>query len=287
MKTKFIVLFASVLTFFAVILRSFQLLSFVEGNTGFFIPETERTGIILTAVIFVLLFVAFILTFTGRRQPSRIPSFNKLLSVCAVILGFAFLYEALALKLPHRIPYVLKAITCVLGFAGGIVMIWYGLLGFIKNLPFRRGLLIITVCYSFMRLVTSFVCYAPTARTADSVIDIFALCSVLVFFLYFAKIYCWIDMDKSCIRIFPFAVLSVGFCTVNTLPKLIMYLLGKPELVHSSPAFVVTDLALALFIGVFTYSLYRAKNLPVKHHTSKMMSSKNIAVKDNSFYLNR
>ena len=158
-----------------------------------------------------------------------------------------------------------------------------GCLGLVKGLPFRRGFTILIVLYFFMRLVVSFSSYSSISNVSDNVFDIFMLCATLVFFLYFAKVYCLISPEKSCFRVLPISFLAFSFTALNTIPKLLLLCAGRPALDHDTPSCLITNIAMGVFIAVFTLRLFSKNNLPVKRRSTRIIDDSVLPVSDKSF----
>lgn len=267
----------------AVILRCFQLLVLTMENTGFFIREYSVLGKLSSFLILILCVFPFMLSLNGKRQPSHPPAYHKPLCFAAYIVAAAVLIEVLTNGFAGTVPLFLVVLYRLSGILAAAVFVAYGCLGFVKKFNFLRGALILTVIFMFMRLVISFSSYSSLAGITDSYFDIFMLCSYLCFFLFFAKTVCFVSIKKSCFNILPSAFLSIFFTAVNTIPRLLMYMFKKSALVHPTPTYLFTNIAIGVFIGLFAFYLFSKSNFRVKRHTTVILPENHSDISNDSF----
>lgn len=269
------------------VLRCAQLLLLTAENTGFFLSEYKTVGMAITMVIILLVVLPFIFAVKGKRQPTQPPSNNRILSIAALCVALTVFIEVLTNDFPQFISIVLIYAYRATGIAAAVVMMCYGLLGFVKNFNFLRGWLSVAIVFAFFRLIVAFSCYSSLAGVADSYIDIFMLCAQLCFLLYFAKTVCDISIRKSSFAVLPTAIVAIYFTAINTLPKIIMYCIGKSSLVHPSPVYLITNLAIGAFAIAFAYSLFCKENMRTKVPSTIILPADNVEVSDDSFYMDK
>ncbi len=283
LKNKKIVKYSKWIILAAILLRCVQLIFFTADRSGFFIPKFHYVGIVFSFLIFELLIVPVVFSFLGRRQPSHPPSYYRSICAAAFLVALTFVIEALTNNFGGLVSPILVIPYRLFGIIGAAALAAFGCLGFIKDFNFLRGFVVSSVVFVFFRLIITFSCYSALASVTDSVFDIFMQCSQLVFMLYFAKSICFIDTDASCFAVLPTGMLTIGFTSVNVLPKLLMYIIGKSAVVHDSPVYLITNLAIGIFAAAYTYHMFCLKNFRAKKHTTKILPKDVADVPDDSF----
>ena len=283
LKNKKIVKYSIHLFLAAVVLRCVQLLFFTMENTGFFIAKFEIPAVIICFVIIGLIAAPFFMSLKGKRQPTHPPANYKSICAAAYLIAFAILIEVLTNGFANAVSPLLILPYRIFGVLAAAAFAAYGCLGFVKNFSFLRGFMAVTVIFAFFRLIITFNCYSSLAGVTDSYFDIFMQCTQLVFLLYFAKSVCFVKTEDSCFAVLPSCILMLGFTAVNVIPKLVMYCVGKSEVVHHTPTYLFTNLALGIFAVVYTYNMFSKKNFEVKHHSTVILSKEHADVPDDSY----
>lgn len=283
LKNKKIVKYSKILIAAATILRCIQLIFFTMENTGFFIAKYKTAGMILSFLILGLIACPFIFSLKGKRQPTHPPANYQTICGAAFLVAFAILIEVLTNGFANVISPFLIYPYRVFGILAAAAFAAYGCLGFVKNFNFLRGFMVLVVLFGFFRLIVTFSCYSSLAGVTDSYFDIFMQCSQLCFLLFFAKSVCLIKTEDSCFAVLPTAMLTIGFTAVNVIPKLLMYCIGKSELVHPSPTYLFTNLALGIFAAIYAYRMFSIKNFDLKRPSTIILSKKFADVSDDSF----
>ena len=262
MKYKKIILFFCIIMPLSILLRTFQLFFTVETKTGFFKSEYETAGFYLLLLIIAVCVSLAVICFTGHRNPEHPPKINPLISFASffAVLGVAAgVYDARLS--PVAMPWQIALLT-VSGFIAAVYFILYAVSGFI-NLKLSPLLSVLPSVYFIMRITCSFTAISSLALISDNILIISALCVMLLFFLNFGKLYNGIDTERNFRKLMASGLVSIVLCFTQSIPHIIINLTTHNGYLHTSNADNFSVLSFGIFIAVFTFSHFSAKNIKV------------------------
>ena len=262
MKYKKIILFFCIIMPLSILLRTFQLFFTVETKTGFFKTEYETAGFYLLLLIIAVCVSLAVICFTGHRNPEHPPKINPLISFASffAVLGVAAgVYDARLS--PVAMPWQIALLT-VSGVIAAVYFILYAVSGFI-NLKLSPLLSVLPSVYFIMRITCSFTAISSLALISDNILIISALCVMLLFFLNFGKLYNGIDTERNFRKLMASGLVSIVLCFTQSIPHIIINLTTHNGYLHTSNADNFSVLSFGIFIAVFTFSHFSAKNIKV------------------------
>ena len=203
-----------------------------------------------------------VICFTGHRNPEHPPKINPLISFASffAVLGVAAgVYDARLS--PVAMPWQIALLT-VSGFIAAVYFILYAVSGFI-NLKLSPLLSVLPSVYFIMRITCSFTAISSLALISDNILIISALCVMLLFFLNFGKLYNGIDTERNFRKLMASGLVSIVLCFTQSIPHIIINLTTHNGYLHTSNADNFSVLSFGIFIAVFTFSHFSAKNIKV------------------------
>lgn len=229
-------IFLGVATLSAIILRTVMSFFIIEANSGFI--KSENLGVAIFIIV-VLLLAATAVYFFGANsetQKSQKPSFKGLFPrIVSLLLGASMIISAF---MPSILPSWQKGLESLLSLAFGLYLIFYALKRFIKiKLP--DLLCVISVVYWLIKLVNLFTTYSALSNTFDNIFEIFTLCSVLFFFLSFAKGICLEPNEKSIKTLNASAYLASFMAFACSAPKAIIVLTNNQAILGDNKSFLI------------------------------------------------
>ena len=268
MKFKYLS-FSAIGVFFAtVIMRIVQLLYMVDTGTGFIKQPYKRISFDISVLIIFLIFALTFFSFYIRRSPVKMPRPNFVLGAVSAGLGLSILYEVFDMKYAERIPAWQIVFLTVFGLLSAVFFIVYGAKGFFKfHLP--RITYVLPCFYWVAKIICTFSEISSIALITDNVFIIASYCAVLIFMLEFAKLANFIDVNKNYKKMFPAAICSILLSAVYCVPRVLITIFGKGNVLHQDVTPVISVFFTFLFILVFSYYHFGNKNLiKKKHHRS-------------------
>ena len=234
----------------------------VETNTGFFKSEYETAGFYLLILIIAVCASLAIICFTGHRNPENPPKINPLISFASVfaVLGIAAgAYDARIT--PVTMPWQIALLT-VSGILAAVYFLLYAISGFI-DLKLSPLLSVLPSVYFIMKIICSFTAISSLALISDNILILSALCVMLLFFLSFGKLYNGIDTERNFRKLMASGLVSTVLCFTQSIPHIIINLTTHNGYLHTSNADNFSVLSFGIFIAVFTFSHFSAKNVRV------------------------
>lgn len=259
MQFKKILLFFTVALPLSVALRLVQLGYTVDMTTGFFKTEYKPYGLYILIAIFVFAAATAFFAFTSHRAPEHPPRVNPVLAGAALLLCLALLYELAAESFPESVPYWQTALLKLSGFATAMFLALYAVGAFLA-LPIPEICTVIPMVYLILRIICYFTAISSLALISDNVLLIASYCAMLLFMLYFAKLYNKSEGDSNFRRLMASGLASTLFCLTQSVPHIIINFINGFTYVHTSMSANITVLCLGLFSAVFTFSHFSKRN---------------------------
>ena len=261
MKSKLLWIFGIILLPLGVVGRTVQLLNMTEPTTGFFKKEFAGLGIGM-GVLLGLCFVALLVMTYMNKQSWRKPEGRSLpVAVAAFLLAAAQLYEAATVMLSDN-RVVFATVLHMLLLFGSVA--FFAMLGIsrISDLPLPRTLTVLPVLLWVYKLVAAFIDFTGIANIAENMVTTAMLCFSLLFMLEQGKFLSG-DRKKTGRWLLGGGLCTAVLCAVSTLPRYIVLVMGRTDLLHDGQLPNPTDLVLAVYVLVFIGSLF-TWNAPVR-----------------------
>lgn len=253
----------------ATLLRFAQLYFTIDGATGFSVLGSyEKVNIIIYALIFVLIAIpTFFSAVSSNRQPTRAPipkSFplltaaNFVVAICLIATA-CFKFMALETYAP------LALLELLLLLVSGVWFMLYATAGLVKiKLP--TALSMTPIFLYLFKLISIFISHNGLANISENIIETLFLCALLYFFLLQSKILCKVTIRKTSRHIFPVALVTFMLMLIGDIPTLLISLVGKTEVLHTSSTFNLEYLIVGVYALIFTLQLYSKNKWPASHY---------------------
>ena len=244
------------------LLRALQLLTLIDGSTGFGKVGREYTGLnitvyLITGLVAVAIFV--LTSFFSKRQPVSAPdmSLSPSLSVFCFIMVLYHLFGVGAYLLSGKeITTTFGALYLIFLSVSIVFYILYGISGF-SSVKFPKLLSVAPVLLCGYNLISAFIGYTGMANISDSIYECIFLCLALFFFLLHGKVISSVEIRRSARMILPTACLMVLFGVLVAVAPLVTALLGGVSVLHTSPITTLSALFPTAYALAFTLNLYK------------------------------
>ena len=262
MKLKKTVFFFSIAASVCVVVNLLQLIYTVEATTGFYKQGLSKVGFLLFGVIaLVSLFIA-VLASTMRPDALNLPEQNIYMSLSALAMAFSVFWEITTEKFNTGVRPWQTGLLKIFGILTAIYFVLYALkFVFYINIPKLAS--IIPTLYYLVRMICFFTSIASLVIISDNLMLIITYSAILVFMLNFARIYNYIEYNKSSKALLISGLIAVIFCLSTAVPHIVLRLFKSGLHSSLSPANDFSLLFAGLFIAVFTF-LYFHKAKPEK-----------------------
>ncbi len=252
-----------------VIIRTVQMFSFIDRETGFYDGSS-----VLMAILYLLIIGSsafFAITSFLSKETAKVSlkvKKNSLLSVLSCILSLAFLYDSFSafagsfdsigsasygvsafqsMMLSGTIPQFFQSVFALLSavyfltFAKGVIK---GNDGASKH----KVLAVSPVCWAGFRLIHRFVEQISYVRVSELLLELVLLALLVMFFMAFAQVSSGVYVKNARWRVvglgLPCALVSL---TLNV-PRLVYVLSAGADELYAKYPFKVCDFVIAIFI---------------------------------------
>ena len=275
----------------AAVLRIVEMLKCIDPQNGFFysassgdsfltllLSKDSATGkevwlsagdvmYISMAFVAVAALLAFVFSFLAKdRKTLYLPPKNGLLlGIFSVLTGLG-LFADIAIKIKSDVlDYITlygKAenttiiyLLALFGAAAAVCFVIQGI-GFVKgNGPSAAVYAFISVWSIFRLFVRYTLEFNGKALISENVLDIFALCSVMMTLLYLAHVYYRVGVKKSTGKLFAFGLCAAFFSMVSSVPRIFLGLTGRTELLSHSSSMGYCNLFFGIFVMVLLFAM--------------------------------
>lgn len=275
----------------AAVLRIVEMLKCIDPQNGFFysassgdsfltllLSKDSATGkevwlsagdvmYISMAFVAVAALLAFVFSFLAKdRKTLYLPPKNGLLlGIFSVLTGIG-LFADIAIKIKSDVlDYITlygKAenttiiyLLALFGAAAAVCFVIQGI-GFVRgNGPSAAVYAFISVWSIFRLFVRYTLEFNGKALISENVLDIFALCSVMMTLLYLAHVYYRVGVKKSTGKLFAFGLCAAFFSVVSSVPRIFLGLIGRTELLGHSSSMGYCNLFFGIFVMVLLFAM--------------------------------
>lgn len=291
MKRRTLVSIFAALIPVAAVLRIVEMLKCIDPQNGFFysassgdsfltllLSKDSATGkevwlsagdvmYISMAFVAVAALLAFVFSFLAKdRKTLYLPPKNGLLlGIFSVLTGIG-LFADIAIKIKSDVlDYITlygKAenttiiyLLALFGAAAAVCFVIQGI-GFVRgNGPSAAVYAFISVWSIFRLFVRYTLEFNGKALISENVLDIFALCSVMMTLLYLAHVYYRVGVKKSTGKLFAFGLCAAFFSVVSSVPRFFLGLIGRTELLSHSSSMGYCNLFFGIFVMVLLFAM--------------------------------
>lgn len=253
MKFKKLLLFFYIALPASVLMRLIQLGFTVERKTGFFTAEHGKFGIYLLLMITVACASTAILSFTTHRSPERPPKKSRPLAAAAFSAAAVTAAEVFSETFSGTVPAWQTSVLTLAGIAAFVFFIVFGL-SLISDFSFPPIASAIPVVYFIARIICVFTSVSSLALISDNLLMLAAYCALLLFFLFFGKLYNGLDRDLNFRKLLSAGLSSVLLCFTQGLPHIVFNIIIGGGYNHTGMLSNIALLVYGIFAGVFLYS---------------------------------
>lgn len=245
-----------IMTFFCiglpicVCLRIFQIIFTIEFETGFYINEFETIGKMILAVIIIFCLLLWWFSSKYYKSLEKPPEYNSMLSLTATGLAIVTVAQAF-FENGYFFTFAWQAaLIKVVGIITAAYFVAFALRHYI-SFKFSSILHIIPCVFMILRTAYIFINTSALAHISDNILLLVVYCSVMVFFVNFAKLYNGIDIEKNFKKLLSSGLVSSVLCFTQSIPHIVINIASNNKYLHVSHATNISVLFMGLFVIVF------------------------------------
>ena len=264
--------------------RVYQYLHVIESESGFYTSWTNPTvfGLYGLCAVLCVLMIAF--SFRGRKKTIyAMPSEkNAALGIVSLVTAVAFLAESAynafrayqiskgtliveQLVLHDNVGKPTLAFTviqCVFGLISAAFFILFAVSYISGKKLYKKAVIMAAapVIWSIARLMIGFTQTISYRYVSELLFELLFFVFFSMFGVAFAKMCAEVPFNRLQMRVFSYGMLSVFFGLLVSVPRYIILLMGKREILYrQTSVFEVTDLVLPIFIIVLIFAVAATK----------------------------
>ncbi len=244
----------------AIPFRTYQVLSLIESDTGFF-AEINWSVYLIYGVCAIAFLITYILVFLAKDVPESRAIYrkNRLLAVASIIFGIGIGADAVTalanvilssqgmiLSLESFVPTLLQG---VFGILSVIYIFVFGISYFDGRTTYSRYklLALCPVIWSASRLIIRFVEKISYINVSDLMLELFSLAFMMIFFMGFARISSGLANKKAMRSVFSAGIVSGFLCVLANVPRLVAIISANGSKLVEGYPFSLCDLAFGFF----------------------------------------
>lgn len=258
LKFKKLLLFFYVALSASVLMRLVQLNFTIEPKTGFFAAESSRFGIYLLLLIIAACASTAILCFTTHRSPEHPPKRSALAGVAAFFASALTAAELFSETFAGTVPDWQATVLTLAGVATVIFFFAYGV-SLISDFALHPLATAVPVIYFIAKIICVFTSISSLALISDNLLTIAAYCALLLFFLYFGKLYNGIDPDFNFRKLLAAGLSSVLLCFTQGLSHILFNIMIGGGYNHTGLLSNIALLVYGCFAAAFLYTYFSIK----------------------------
>ncbi len=261
-----------------VVFRMYQLLNIIESDTGFYRVH-DWSIYVMYALCGLAVVVPYVLTTLAKNVPASKSPFRKdiLMAVGSVIFAVGIVLDVVS----SLSTFLLNAkgfttaglsfmgtmdqgqapllIETVFGVFAAIYMLIFGISYIDGRTTYSqyKFMAITPLFWAMSRIVVRFVRKIAYVNVSDLMLELFMLAFMMIFLLNFARISSGLANNKAMRTVFASGFVSIFFCTVANLPRLLMVLTANGKALPDEYPFSLCDLGFAIF--AFAYIINAMK----------------------------
>ena len=261
-----------------VVFRMYQLLNIIESDTGFYRVQ-DWSIYVMYALCGLAVVVPYVLTTLAKNVPASKSPFRKnmLMAVGSVVFAVGIVLDVVS----SLSTFLLNAkgfaaaglsfmgtidqgqapllIGTVFGVFAAIYMLIFGISYIDGRTTYSqyKFMAITPLFWAMSRIVVRFVRKIAYVNVSDLMLELFMLAFMMIFLLNFARISSGLANNKAMRTVFASGFVSIFFCTVTNLPRLLMVLTANGKALPDEYPFSLCDLGFAIF--AFAYIINAMK----------------------------
>ncbi len=268
LRIPFFAVLAAILI--AVPLRVYQYAKLINPSTGFF-DEKDFSVILVYGILAVAMIICIVLPYLSHKSIPTVTvgknskvflAVSLIMAAGAVISGVDLITDFI--DLISNAPRYLDrdGLSAYISAQGGTLLIAEGFFAALSGFHFLisglsalnentvskfKLLALSPVVWCVFRLLYRFKRTIAFTNVSDLFIELFAIVFAMVFFLAFAQIRSKIDAEDIFWKIYAYGLPAAMFALVCFIPKLILLVTGKSELINPLHPVCISDLTFAVY----------------------------------------
>ena len=268
LRIPFFAVLAAILI--AVPLRVYQYAKLINPSTGFF-DEKDFSVIVVYGILAVAMIICIVLPYLSHKSIPTVTvgknskvflAVSLIMAAGAVISGVDLITDFI--DLISNAPRYLDrdGLSAYISAQGGTLLIAEGFFAALSGFHFLisglsalnentvskfKILALSPVVWCVFRLLYRFKRTIAFTNVSDLFIELFAIVFAMVFFLAFAQIRSKIDAEDIFWKIYAYGLPAAMFALVCFIPKLILLVTGKSELINPLHPVCISDLTFVVY----------------------------------------
>lgn len=268
LRIPFFAVLAAILI--AVPLRVYQYAKLINPSTGFF-DEKDFSVIVVYGILAVAMIICIVLPYISHKSIPTVTvgknskvflAVSLIMAAGAVISGVDLITDFI--DLISNAPRYLDrdGLSAYISAQGGTLLIAEGFFAALSGFHFLisglsalnentvskfKILALSPVVWCVFRLLYRFKRTIAFTNVSDLFLELFAIVFAMVFFLAFAQIRSKIDAEDIFWKIYAYGLPAAMFALVCFIPKLILLITGKSELINPLHPVCISDLTFAVY----------------------------------------
>ena len=240
----------------SVVLRTYELASLTESQTGFMKRETEPVGYALLLLIGLIIVLLAMYSIIFRIKAENINSRGISNAIASFVLGGGIAADYLINGIVG-VPAVLTAICSVLQVLTAVYFISNSIcIAFSKKIP--EKLAVISLMFYIVKSAAIFIQSFYHSVISDTVFDVAAYSFIMLFFLEFVRLANGMGYAKSSKKVILFGFLGSALCIIAALPKIFVAVFLSEYALHDQTSLYLLPLTTGIFIAVCTFSAIKS-----------------------------
>lgn len=251
-------------------LRVYQYAKLINPSTGFF-DEKDFSVIVVYGILAVAMIICIVLPYLSHKSIPTVTvgknskvflAVSLIMAAGAVISGVDLITDFI--DLISNAPRYLDrdGLSAYISAQGGTLLIAEGFFAALSGFHFLisglsalnentvskfKILALSPVVWCVFRLLYRFKRTIAFTNVSDLFIELFAIVFAMVFFLAFAQIRSKIDAEDIFWKIYAYGLPAAMFALVCFIPKIILLITGKSELINPLHPVCISDLTFAVY----------------------------------------
>lgn len=243
-------------------LRTYQFLTNIEAGTGFYIDSANILIYVLYGIIGagIVISMASALLYKSELGFDRTPAKRPVQGIISLLTAVAVLFDA-ALDLNTILNYspetsemtkVSLYVLCAQSLFAVLAAIFFVVFGIsmlsgATNASEYKIISVAPTVWFMFRLIFRFTATISFIKVSDLLLEMFMLAFMLIFFTAFAQLNSKIESKGLDWKLVAFGLPAAVLALVCFIPRFIMVISGKSEILYTGSPVEYCDLATALF----------------------------------------
>lgn len=254
-------------------LRVFQYLTIIEPGTGFY-DKIDFSVILMYVLLAVFCGSLFFFALSNKKTTLYIKAASKkpVLGIISFFVAFTLIIDAFtqSRNYSNLAPSPVNGATSGMMQSGALPMLFESLFAVLAALFFvmiginfikaksdgsKYKLLAITpLAWSICRILHRFMRTISFIKVSDLFFELFMLVLLMLFFVTFAQLTARVNYAGTDWKLYAYGLPAALFCLLCFVPRIVMLIAGKGELLADLSPPEYCDFAAALFIVAFLIS---------------------------------